>query len=256
MKCKTLGLTLSLLLMSGAASAEVATQYTTDTQTQTFTGVAGKDSGVDDVSAFVFDAFDSSLGVLTGVYFRSVITVDGGVIGADNTTNEEVDGSGYIGASILIGDTTNDTVGLLDSSFKSIFSLQEMIDYTTFSLAADPTLSVGGDGDDTFSMAGSLHEYDSGTLSVGSYFFDDYLDSNGETFSISFNTTSEVFVDALGAQNTFKTASMELSLELYYTYEDFAEPEISEPASDVPAPLGFALFGFGLLGLARSRKNK
>jgi hypothetical protein len=43
-------LALTLLTVAGAASAEV---FTTDVQNQTFTGIAGKASGVDGVSPFV-----------------------------------------------------------------------------------------------------------------------------------------------------------------------------------------------------------
>ena len=112
-------LALTLLTVAGAASAEV---FTTDVQNQTFTGIAGKASGVDGVSPFVFDKFDESLGTLTNVYFRSTVIIDGGLLGADNFTNEVVSGSGHIGASVTIGDLTNDDVSLLDDEFKPLFS--------------------------------------------------------------------------------------------------------------------------------------
>jgi hypothetical protein len=250
---------LSLALISASASAEVVDEgsatYVTSTQTQQFQGIAGKDSGNDGVLPFSFLKFDSSLGNLTGVFFRSVINVNGGLIGADNTTNEQVNGSGYIGASVQIGDTTNDGVQLLDGSFKPIFGPQSFIKDANFTLYGDPTLSVGGNGSDVFVMNGTSHVYDSGFLSVSSVFFNQYLGS--DYFNIGFDTTSEVSVSALGAQNTFKTANVDLGLELYYQYEDFPEPEIEEPpVSNVPTPFGIASLGLGLLGFGAARRKK
>lgn len=251
---------LSLALISASASAEMvggaSATYVTATQTQQFQGIAGKDSGADGVLPFSFLKFDSSLGNLTGVFFRSVINVSGGLIGADNTTNEQVDGSGYIGASVQIGDATNDGVSTLDNSFKPIFGPQEFVTNASFTLHGDPELSVGGNGSDVFVMNGSSHFYDSGFLSVSSMFFNQYLGS--DYFNIGFDTTSEVSVSALGAQNTFKTANVELGLELYYQYEKFPEPgiEVEPPASNVPTPFGFASLGLGLLGFGAARRKK
>ena len=243
-------LALTLLTVAGAASAEV---FTTDVQNQTFTGIAGKASGVDGVSPFVFDKFDESLGTLTNVYFRSTVIIDGGLIGADNFTNEVVSGSGHIGASVTIGDLTNDDVSLLDDEFKPLFSTVDRVRSANFELAADPTESLGGSGADTVVMAGDYHEVITGFSAIAQAFLSQFIGA-GDTFSINFDSNSEVYVEADGAQNTFQTAVIDLGLELVYEYE-VIEDSGDDNISDVSAPFGVAALGLSLMGFGAARRR-
>ena len=85
-----------------AASATAYADLVTPTQTETFTGVAGNDSTKEGVSPFVFDKFDESLGTLTGVFVQYSLDIANGLIGADNLTNEEVEGTGDLGGDVIL----------------------------------------------------------------------------------------------------------------------------------------------------------
>jgi hypothetical protein len=232
-----------------AASATAYADLVTPTQTETFTGVAGNDSTKEGVSPFVFDKFDESLGTLTGVFVQYSLDIANGLIGADNLTNEEVEGTGDLGGDVIL---SSDLAMFRDGTFTSIFEKLELLQSTTFTLAADPTLSVGGiEGEDVQSFEGSDFSANSGLISLNSDFLSQFAGA-GETFTVDFDSGSTTIVDVSGAQGFFQAVDMIVNMDVYYSYEEFAEPVES---NDVPAPLGFAALGLALAGLGAKRKK-
>jgi hypothetical protein len=234
-----------LIGMSTAASADLITP----TQTETFTGVAGNDSTKEGVNPFTFDKFDESLGTLTGVYVEYSLDIANGLIGADNLTNEEVQGTGDLGGDVIL---SSNIAMFRDGTFTSIFDKLELLQTTTFTLAADPTLSVGGtEGEDIQSFYGSDFSATSGLISLNSDFLSQFV-GTGETFDVDFDSGSTTIVDVSGAQGFFQAVDMIVSMDVYYTYEELEEPA---SATEVPVPFAFGALGLAFAGLGFKRRK-
>lgn len=238
-------LALPLLAMSAMASAEL----TTPTQSAYFSGTAGNTSLQEGLDPFTFDKFDSSLGTLTGVFVRYDFTIDNGLIGADNMTNEEVSGTGELGGSL----TLTSELGFVNSTYNPVFEKMDLLQTAAFTLAADPTQSVGGNGPDVATLYGVQMYSDSGWVSLGSGTFNPFVGTAGDTFDVDFDTDSSVVVNVPGAQGFFQAVDTSISMELYYTYE---APAVNEPpASAVSVPAGLAAAGMFLMGAGALRRR-
>lgn len=233
--------------MSAVASAEL----TTNVQNQTFSGEGGADSSVAGVLPLEFEKFDETLGTLTGAYISYSLDVAGGVIGADNLTNTEANGTGSLGAEALLLEESGMNF-FKEGTFDSVFEKLSRVENTTFTLAADPTMSVGGSGPDVQQFNGTTGTVDSGGfISLNKSLLDQFLGA-GETFTVDFDTTSVTTVSVTGAQGFFQPVNLIVGMDLYYTYEAAPTPG---PA-DAPAPMGFAALGLALAGFGLRRKQK
>ena len=235
--------------MTATSFAEI----TTSTQSQSFTGEGGADSSLENVSPLVFDMFDSSLGTLTGAFISYSMGVNGGLIGADNMTNDETSGTGSLGAEMILQEMSGMNF-FKDGTYDSAFEKLTRVENTTFTLAADPTMSVGGSGDDIQQFNGTSGVVSSnGFIALNTNLLSQFMGSAGDTFTVDFDTTSVTSVSVAGAQGFFQPVTLDIAMNLYYTYEEVAEePE----ASDAPAPIGFAALGLALAGFGIRRKTK
>jgi hypothetical protein len=252
LKLKTIALATALGLASMGASAS----FVTNTQTATFTGVAGNDSSEPGLSPFQFEKFDSSLGNLTGVYVRYDFSIDNGMIGADNLTNEQKGGTAYLGGSLLL-----DSPGqlFLDSNYATIFDKLDLTQQVSFILEPDPSMSVGGSGPDTFTYNGSALDDGLAWTALGTdqFILDSFLGNAGETFDVSYDTDSDTRVDVPGTQGFFQAVDASISMDLYYAYEEFPPTTgTGETSADVSVPAGIAAAGMALFGLAGVRRRK
>ncbi len=236
----------TLMLFTLGANAELYTP----TQSEAFAGTAGNKSSEPGVDPFVFSKFDTALGNLTGVYVRYDFTILNGLIGADNMTNDEAAGSGVLGAAA----TFTASVPFLDyTTTQPVLTNVDLTQTADFTLAADPTMSVGGSGPDVATMYGQTMTQDSGWVRLTDFFLGDF-EGAGDTFTINFDTFSNLNVEVAGAQGFFQVVDTEINFDVYYAYEEIVEPPV-EPPSDVSAPLT-ALAGLSLLGLAGLRRKR
>jgi hypothetical protein len=242
------------LLTSITPFSSMASLITT-TQTQEFSGTAGNDSDGSSVDHFMFEKFDNLLGTLDNVFIRYSLFIDSGFIGADNLTNVAVNGTGVLGAEVDVDSTD---VNLLGPTFQPLFDTLEATQSAVFNLAADPSQSAGvgggtgstfidgnpntGNSDDRSIFNGGSIDTTSGFLNVSDFVFDGFIGNSGDTFEVTFNSTSIVTVDAAGTQGTFEAVDAIISMDLYYEYTAAVVP----PVVGVPEP---AVFAFGLLML-------
>jgi hypothetical protein len=241
---KTL-LALPLLVMSMGASAEL---LTTAAQTQEFTGTAGNTSTEAGIDTFSFDKFDSSLGILSNVFMRTSFIIDNGFVTADNLTNQIVNGSSELGASAHFLNASEITV---DASVQPILSMMELVQTATYTLAADPTMAIGGTGPDVVTVNGVLLDQTSGWKAINLAFIGGYVEVDAnDDFTVDFDSASLVVVDAPGAQGLFQAVDTTIRLEVFYEYNTFP------PVTEVSAPVGVAVLGLGLIGFGAMRRRK
>lgn len=231
------------------ASAANASYIYDTTQTEMFSGTAGSTSERDGVDPFTFDYFDSSLGELLNVYVSYSLLIDGGLVGADNLTNEEVSGSLTLGGAVLM----DSDLPFLTSSFSNIFNKIELTQSDTFTVDADPTLSAGGSGPDTYSLIGEEISGTSGDYTLNTNLLNYFTGNEGDTFTVNFDTDSVIVVDAPSTRGFFQAVDTTIEMNLVYEYETEFEKETVE--TSVPSPASFALFSLGLFGLALRRKS-
>jgi hypothetical protein len=234
-----------LVFASIGAQAELVTA----TQTQQFAGTGGSDSTAPGFDPFTFDKFDSSLGTLTGVFVSYDFSIDGGLIGADNLTNEVVFGSGELGASLLL----QSSLPFVDGALNTIFTKVDLSQFAGFTLAADPTASVGGSGPDIATLIGDSLSFNSGLFSLSAFVFNSFVGNSGDTYTVDYDTGSTTLVSVPGAQGFFQSVNAAAELSIYYSYE---EPVPEPPVGDVSVPLGAGFAGLAMLGLAGFRRRK
>lgn len=237
------------LIMATSVSAEIVQETP---QQSTFSGAAGNTSLEPGINAFTFQKFDDTLGTLLNVFFKTTFIVSGGLIGADNMTNDTTSGFGDLGAKVtLIGSEP-----LLNSNYASLFAPIELTQRANFNLAADPTLSTGGTGPDVATYYGQTLQEDIGPWrAVSKNFLANYTGAN-QTFSIDFDTDPTVLVSVPGAQGFFQVPNFYLSVEVSYEYEAYQTE--APTTTDVNSPGGAAMAGLGLslMLLSASRKQK
>lgn len=244
--------TLLAVVLAGMTATSFA-EMTTSVQSDSFSGEGGADSSLVGVSPLEFDMFDSSLGTLTGAYISYSLGVNGGLIGADNMSNEETSGTGSLGAEMLLQEMSGMNF-FKEGTYDSVFEKLTRVENTTFNLAADPTMSVGGEGDDIQQFNGTSGIVDSnGFISLNTSLLSQFIGNAGDTFTVDFDTTSVTTVSVSGAQGFFQPVNLDVTMNLYYTYDKVAE---TGNASDAPAPLGFAALGLALAGFGMRRKKK
>ncbi|MEG3765034.1 choice-of-anchor E domain-containing protein [Alteromonas sp. 14N.309.X.WAT.G.H12] len=237
-------------LMIAAASATASAELTTEVQHQEFSGEAGQDSSDADILPLEFEMFDESLGILTGVYISYTLDVSGGLIGADNLTDEDTSGTGSLGVEVLFSEMSGMNF-FEEGTLDDVFTKLSRIETTTFSLEADPTMSVDGSGADVQQYDGTAGTVDSdGYIALNTDYLEQFIGTD-ETFTVDFDTSSITSVDVTGAQGFFQPVNMILGVDLYYTYE---EVSVVEETSSVPAPLSFAALGLVMTGLGARRK--
>lgn len=247
LKKTTFALVAALGLMSAQSHAAL---MTTSVQTQTYTGPSGSASGFLGLSPFVFNKFDSALGTLSRVIMRASFTISGGLISADNMSNQQVSGNGFLGASAAISEPG---IIFVDDTFNPMFEGLELTQFTNFTLAADPTMGIGGTGPDVVTFNGSTLSTTSGWKNLASFFQSPFVGTSGQTLSIGFDTNSEVAVNVVGARGSFENVENTITLDMYYEYNTV---DVTPPPTPVSAPLGFAALGLGLIGFAARRKQK
>ena len=230
-------------LMLGASAAHAS--FTTPTQSFSFSGSAGNTSAQASVDPFTFSMFDSNLGDLTGVFISYSATVSGGVLGVDNQTNSEVSGDMELGGGIRF----SSPFPLFDAAYQPVFDEVQGSKIANFTLAADPTLSVGGNGPDTLEITGDTYTDGRTDVSVSDILFGNFEQAGGGVFDIDFSTFSINNINAPGAFGYFDSADVDLSMSLYYTYEEPVTTAVS-------APFGLALGGLALIGAAGIRRRK
>ena len=238
---------LAISLMTATASQADVVQD--QPQSASFSGAAGNDSTEPGVAPFVFAKFDEALGKLTNVFFRTTFTLSGGLIGADNMTNDATSGYGDLGAKLFLSGSEP----LLNGSYASLFSPIELTQRTTFTLAADPTLSTGGNGPDVMTYYGTTLQEQTSWRSISTTFLSNYTGA-GQTFNINFDTDSSILVSVPGAQGFFQVPNVYLNVEVYYEYEPTTvQPP---PSADVNSPVLAMLSGLSLIGLGLSRRRQ
>jgi hypothetical protein len=245
-------LTVKKIAILGAlafASLSVQADLVTATQTQQFAGTGGSDSTAPGFNPFTYDKFDSSLGTLTGVFVSYNFSIDGGLIGADNLTNEVVSGTGELGASLLL----QSSLPFVDGAFNTIFTKVDLSQYAAFTLAADPLATVGGTGPDVATLSGDAFNFNSGLFSLSAFVFNSFVGNAGDTYTVDYDTGSTTLVNVPGAQGFFQSVDAAAELSIYYSY---VEPVPEPPVADVSVPLGAGFAGLVMLGLAGFRRKK
>lgn len=238
---------LAMVAVLGMTSVQShAALLTTPLQTQSYSGAAGNASGTAGVLPFLFNKFDSALGTLRRVVMRATFNISGGLISADNMTNQVATGTGYLGASV---DFSSSAL-LINSSYRPMFSGFELTQFGNFTLAPDPTMSVGGNGTDVGTIYGGNYSMNSGWQVLAELFQDDFIGTVGQHLAVDFDTNSEVGVNVVGARGSFESVNTTVSMELFYEYETVDGP------APVSAPMGFAALGLGLIGFAARRKKQ
>lgn len=234
------------LLLSSVAHAEI---INTPTQNQLFFGTAGNKSTEPGVDPFSFSKFDTSLGSLNDVFVRYSMTIDNGLLGADNLTNDAVVGTGTLGGSVLL----KPEFGFLKDDFSPIFEKISLSQTETLNLAADPTMSLGGSGPDVDSFNGGFLEKNVGWLTVNKVLLSNFLASpTNDSFTIDIDTSSVVKVDAGGSQGFFQAVDVGVNMDLYYSYDKAPEADVS----DVTSPGVLAAAGLVILIVSGGLRRK
>lgn len=238
----------TLLSLISAGSAQAALMET-EVQKFTFSGPSGVTSTEPGVNPFVFNKFDDTLGALNNVFFRAFFQISGGLIGADNMSNDVVTGSGELGARLSL----TSSIPLLNPSFSPIFTPIEVSQLAQFTLAADPTLSVGGNGPDVATLYGATLSDSKGWTPSASFLLGNFI-GQGQTFTIDYRADSLINVSVPGAQGFFQVPNVYIEVEMYYQY--IAPTIVTPPPQDVNAPFGLAIAGLSLMGLGAARRKK
>lgn len=239
----------TLVLPFFAATAQAALVH--DTQTKTYAGTAGNTSTQQGVGPLMFSLFDLNKGPLQGVYLSYGVTISGGVSGADNQTNQAVNGTMELGGSAQFESTRR----FFSNTFQSLFSPVSGSKVANFSLAADPSLAIGGNGPDVFSMAGDTFTGGLEKTQVNSLFHSDFTGFG--QFAVDFRTFSILQINAPGSRGFFDAPNVNLSMSLTYVYD---APDIIDPPADVSSPFlplagGLALLGLGAGAFRRKHKK-
>lgn len=233
---------LAVALVFAAASANAA--YTTEAQTNTYSGAAGSKSTEEGVDPFSFSKFDSSLGVLTGVVFTYNFSVSDGYIGASNQSNQTAGGSAELGSHVSF-------------DFSDV-SQYIMLAPITLSQSTSFYLQPAGSeaGDDSFMLDGKSMNSSKDRTLTENFILSSFI--GDDPFYIDFLTSSitEITTNGAGVQGLFESVDISLSMSLSYVYEEYEDTGDEGSVEDVPAPLiGFAgLAMFGLAGLRRKSK--
>lgn len=240
-------LTIATLLSIAFMGSAQAALMETDVQKFTFSGPSGVTSTEPGVTPFIFNKFDETLGVLNNVFFRAFFQISGGLIGADNMSNDVVTGNGELGARLSLASS----IPLLTPSFSPIFNPIELSQLAVFTLAADPTLSVGGSGPDVATLNGATISENLGWTPSASFLLGNFIGS-GQTFRVDYRADSLINVSVPGAQGFFQVPDVYIEVEMYYQY---TAPEVTTPPQDVSAPFGLAFAGLALMGIGLSRRK-
>jgi hypothetical protein len=236
-------LAVPLLLLSTSALADLSTP----TQNFSFVGSADSSSLEPGGAPFLFNKFDGSLGDLTGVFVLYDFAIMNGLLGADNKTNAQVSGSGDLGAAVAL--TSN--VQFLNNDLSGLFNRVSLLHSFEFTLAADPTLSIGGDGPDTSTMLGATLFRDSGWKRASNINYASFYGGPGEKITINFDMDPTAIVRVVGAQGFFQSVDTELNMSMYYTY---SAPLVVQPPTNVPAPIGMAIMGLAMIGFGARKR--
>lgn len=236
----------ALMVFTLSANAE----YTTETQTESFSGKAGASSAESGVSPLVFNYFDSALGKLTGIHIQYSFLTEGGLVGAENLTNQQVSGNVELGSTMYLD----------FSSLVDFLSLTPLTSKQGSSFTLEPNDSVSNSGSDYYSLTGTSNSVSSTLTTLDNeYFKNAFIGNDGETFDLGFSTTSITNVSTEGGvQGFFQAVDTMLDVSIYYSYEDYPEEPVEEPvenSTDVPAPIA-GVFGLAMLGLALYRKKE
>jgi hypothetical protein len=219
---------------------------TTDPQSNNWMGTAGNTSLAAGIDPFAFYKFDSSLGNLTNVFVQYDLTINNGLLGADNLGNTPVTGIGVLGGKISL---TSD-VSFLTPDFQNVFSPLEVTQNFTFNLDADPTYSVGGTGQDIQSFTGNELFASSGFETLNPFVFDQFMGGPNDAFNVDFDTDSVVIIEMQNAQGFFQAVDTEINVSIYYEYDDTATPpgplDVNGPVSIILATGGLLAFFAGL----------
>ncbi len=229
-------LILASLLLSTLSSTAFASAVLTPTQENSFSGTAGNTSFEAGISPFSFYKFDSTLGNLSNVFVWYNLTIDQGLLGADNLTNDAATGVGYLGGRI----TLSSDLAFIDNSYQSIFNSIETTQQFNFDLAADPSYSLGGNAPDVQSFVGSEFSTHSGVFALSPLIFSQFEGGASEQFDVDFRSYSVVDVQVENAQGFFQAVDATISMGLQYEY--FNNAEVGSTV-DVNTPL------FGGVGL-------
>lgn len=234
--------TVAMLIAGVFAGSANAALMTTSVQTQTYSGPAGNTSGISGVQPFTFAKFDPSLGTLIRVVSQLTFEISGGLLSVDNITNKVVSGNGSLGASVEV---TGPTFFISDA-FQPMFSGFDLSQMASFTLAADPTLSVGGSGPDVANLFGGTFSMSSGWLNVASFLHSSFMGSGN--FDVNFDTNSDISLNVVGARGTFEAVNTNLTMNFFYEYESATPP--------APVSVGYGLGSLVLAGLVASRRRK
>jgi hypothetical protein len=242
-------------MMTWGVQADI---LTTDPQSNNWMGTAGNTSLAAGIDPFAFYKFDSSLGNLTNVFVQYDLTINNGLLGADNLGNTPVTGIGVLGGKISL---TSD-VSFLTPDFQNVFSPLEVTQNFTFNLDADPTYSIGGTGQDIQSFTGNELFASSGFKTLNPFVFNQFMGGANDTFNVDFDTDSVVIIEMQNAQGFFQAVNTEINMSIYYEYDGVATPP--DGPLDVNGPVGILLTTGGLLaffaGLTyrnrKAQKNK
>lgn len=216
------------------------------TQNASYTGSAGNTSSNVGIDPFVFDMFDNTLGTLLGINVSYYFAINNGIVGADNLSNEIVTGTGTLGGNL----TLSSSLSFITNSFQSAFTPLSLSTTDNLYLAADPTLSAGGNGLDVDSFAGQSLFDSVSDVAINSLVWDQFTTIGSDQFDVNFNTGSIVIVNAPGSRGFFQAVDTEINMTLTYAYEAAQQ----NTTSDVSVPIG--VVAFGALGLLLAGRRK
>jgi len=235
----------AITMVSTTASAGII-QYS-DLETETVSGVP------DMAGLFTFDAFDDELGELLGVRFWAELSISGGHLSVDNETNTELNGTGYLGASMLFG---SPDVYFYNELWGPTIDRYQRIHFVDFNLAADPTESVGGNGPpDTGEYFGGDHVISSGWKDTGDIFLFSYLQSNlgKDTFDIAYEIDSQLYVGFDdGVSGSFEAVDAQVVMKKQFVFQTLEQP----PTTRVSEPAPLFLLGVALIAIGYTSRRK
>ena len=240
-----------LILATALLASTAYADEQTGVQSHNYSGSAGNNSASVSIDPFTFDYFDISLGTLTGVFVSYNIEISGGFIGADNQTNKEVQGTMRLGGGAFF----DADMPFLDANFNDIFNTVSGEKQESFTLAADPTLSVGGNGPDTYVMNGDRFSGGVSNVQVNTALNNNFIDSG--SFDIDFSSYSILEVNAPGARGFFESPDLNIEMSLYYTYQpDAVIDDPSDATTDVSSPATLGAAGLLMMMAGAFRRKK
>lgn len=243
---------LSTLLLTTALTTAFGAQaeLQTNVQTHSFSGSVGNTSTSPNIDPFAFDYFDDTLGTLTGAFVSYNVSILGGFIGADNQTNQEVNGTMRIGGGVFL----ESDLPFWDTSFNAIFDTASTELTESFTLAADPTLSIGGNGPDVYTLNGNNHIDGKGYTGVNANMLSNFIGAG--TFDVDFRSYAILEVNAPGARGFFDSPDLNVSMSMYYTYEAPVGTGGSGEPNDVASPFSVGALGMVMMALGAWRRRQ